>query len=114
MDEVITRAVGIAFAFVRSLIQGFWAGVVTWLASLGIELTEDQVTAVEIALTALVFAATVAGLRALESVEGDAPWQVGARRVGKWLMVGTSALQPTYGKPNTQVAASSPQTRSKP
>lgn len=109
MDEIIGRAVGIAFAFLRSLVQGWWAGVVTWLASLGVTLTAEQTAAVEIAIGALIFGAVVAGIRWLETVKGDKPWQRWARRIGGLLMLGTSKLQPNY-----QPASTDTQTRSKP
>lgn len=97
VDEVVARVLAVAWAGLRSFIQGLWAGVVTWLTSLGIVLTESQTAAVEIALGALVFGAVVAGIRFLETVRGDAPWQRAARKVGAVLMLGTSRLQPTYG-----------------
>lgn len=97
MTEIVSRAVQIAFAGLRSFVQALIAGAVAWLASLGVTLPDGTAAAVEIALTAVIFGAVVAGLRWLESVRGDQPWQRWARRIGAMLMLGTSALQPQYG-----------------
>lgn len=98
MTEVVTRAVGIAFAAVRSGIQYVVAGLVGWLASIGIQLDAEQSKLVEIIVGAVVFAAVVAAIRWMETLQGDAPWQRWVRRLGTVLMAGTSVLQPSYGR----------------
>src|SRR5262245_29641913 len=99
MEEIVSRALGVAFAFLRSLIQGWWAGVVTWAAPYGVVITDEQSALVVALAMALTFAAVVAVLRWMETITGDAPWQRALRGLGKLLMLGTSALRPVYTKP---------------
>jgi hypothetical protein len=82
-------------AAIRTGLQVWWGALVAWLATLGITLPPETSQLVENALLATVTALVVAGLRWLETRQGDG-WESWARRVAGWLMLGMSGSQPTY------------------
>ena len=86
---------GILIGAVRTAVQSLWGQVVVWLAAAGVSLTDEQSTAAVVLLTSVGIGLGTAGIRWLETREGD-DWQVWARRAGAWLMLGLSGSQPLY------------------
>lgn len=84
-------------AAVRTMLQTWWGGLAAWLLSIGVSLPEGTDQLVIGALMAIVVGLVTAGIRWLETRNGDDPLAVWARRIAGWLMLGMSAAQPTYG-----------------
>jgi hypothetical protein len=91
---------GILPAAIRTALQSWWGIVAGWLASLGITVSEEQSVLVLGLLTAVGIGLVTAGIRWLETRQGDG-WQVWARRLASWLMLGMSGSQPTYNGATT-------------
>lgn len=94
---------GILVAAMRTALQSWWGIVAGWLASLGITISDEQSIVVLGLLTAVGIGMATAGIRWLETREGDG-WQRYARKAAALLMLGMSGAQPTYDKPTEPVA----------
>ena len=82
-------------AAVRTALQVWWGSAVAWLATIGVTVPDETSALVEGALLALVIGLVTAGIRWLETRQGDG-WQVWARKLASVLMLGMSGAQPTY------------------
>ena len=91
-------ASGILIGAIRTGVQSLWGQVAVWLAAIGVNLTDEQSTAATMLLTSLGIALGTAGIRWMETRQGDG-WQAWARRVAAVLMLGLSSSQPTYTAP---------------
>jgi cobalamin biosynthesis protein CobD/CbiB len=90
---------GIVFAAIRTAVQSWWGIAVGWLASHGITVSEEQSAIVHGLLVTVCIGLSTAGLRWMETRQGDG-WQAVARRVASVLMLGMSGQQPTYPRPS--------------
>lgn len=102
LDQLGARLIGLGFASLRTAIQGVLAGVVVWLASLGINITDEQTTVISVVLWGVVLGLVTLFIRWLETIRGDKWWQVWSRRLAAVLMLGTSTFQPTYSRPTKE------------
>lgn len=87
-------------AAARTGLQSAWGWLVAHFAILGV-VPED--VAVEWALTVLVIGGATAALRWLETRQGDGIWARLARGIAALAMLGLSARQPVYARPDATV-----------
>lgn len=89
------------FAALRTGAQALWGYIVVQLAGLGITPPEwMQNWFVETVAIGGVIAAVTAGIRWLETRKGDSFGARAARWIAKVVMLGLSAKQPVYAKPD--------------
>lgn len=95
------------YAGLRTGAQALWALLAGYAASRGIQLPEVlQGWFVDVVITASAVGAATAGLRWLETRNGEGAGARLARFVAKILMLGLSAKQPVYATPDTRAASS--------
>lgn len=94
------------YAGLRTGAQALWALLVGYLAGRGITLPDAlQGWFVDVVITATAIGAVTAGIRWLETRNGESFGARLARWVAKILMLGLSAKQPVYAAPDTRAVS---------
>lgn len=95
------------YAGLRTAAQALWALLAGYAASRGIQLPDFlQGWFVDVVVTAGAIGAATAGLRWLETRNGESFGARLARWVARILMLGLSAKQPVYASPDTRAVSS--------
>lgn len=96
------------YAGLRTGAQALWALLVAYLAKKGITLPDFmQGWFVDVLVLSTAIGAATAGLRWLETRNGDSLGARLARWVARVLMLGLSAKQPVYATPDTRAVSTS-------
>lgn len=94
------------YAGLRTGAQALWTLLVAYLAGRGITLPDAlQGWFVDVVITATAIGAVTAGIRWLETRNGESTGARLARFVAKILMLGLSAKQPVYATPDTRATS---------